>query len=434
MSESSTQTDAAQAAGTQADQGVPADASTFSPRTLRWLIGVVVASLVATVILPQLTGGDLEKTTWRANGFSRSAIGFRAFGEVMRKLDIPVIMSRNRSGTKSSAKQPLVVALPVNVDVAKLEPILRNATARGASIVFVLPKWRAAPSSAREGWVSRASRLALAQVDETLGLALATLTGDEPETGFGVGATSLVAVDAYPGAEAPSLDIEDAQTVSAGTLEPLLAQGDSVLIGQVPGADVYVITDPDLLNTMGIRRGDHAEVIYRFFRDTVHAESIIFDETVHGFHKAEGILAELTTPPLVVLTAHLVLLAVLALWATLARFGRPAPAPPRIPPGKEALLANTSRLLARSKDRSVLVERYLRATIRAGARARGISQSDPQRCRDALQAILDREHPGSPSLQELQAQVAILGAGRRDGQAALAIANHLHTIRQALVG
>ena len=73
---------------------------------------------------------------------------------------------------------------------------------------------------------------------------------------------------------------------------------------------------------------------------------MVFDETIHGFNRTPGLLAEALRFPMVLAVLQGLLLLGLVLWAGMGRFGKPLPAAPGLAAGKEVLIGNTAKLLA----------------------------------------------------------------------------------------
>ena len=97
--------------------------------------------------------------------------------------------------------------------------------------------------------------------------------------------------------------------------------------------------------------------------------NVVFDETLHGY------VARPTSPvkllfqfPFVFATAQGALAVALLLWATLGRFGAPAPVAAGLDAGKLALVENTARLLDFAGHQRMMVRRYLQAALRDVAR------------------------------------------------------------------
>lgn len=401
----------------------------FTRRTAAWLLGLSAASLAATLISLALSGQVRAGDSPQANAFSRSSIGYRALIELLEAGGVDVVVSRFRSAEKAGPSAPLLLAEPHWIDDGPhgLSAQIRAAEARGAPVVVVLPRHWGTPAGTKEGWIEA--------VDEA---------GD-PEEALAIVAGEGCALappaapsrwsSALPGGELPALP-EAApllpQLVSEGCgLEPLLWSDAGVLVGQVPGRAAIVVADPDLLDTWGLAHGDNAVIAHRLFVEHLGARSLVVDEVTHGYQKVPSIWSELLTLPLLPVTLHALGLTLLALAAAALRFGRPLPLPPRVPPGKRALVESTAELLDGGGHHAESVRHYLRMTLRHTASALGLPPGD-----DPLPALaaLGRARDARADIAALAREADELPRkGPRAAAAALALARAVDTWRKEIL-
>lgn len=452
---------------------MPATAeSTFAPKVARWLVGVASVSLLV-MLLVGIWNGERDVDTVDPSAFSRSAVGHEALAEFLGEVGIPVTVSRDRSAQKAAPDRPLLLLEPGDEtkNLQKMRRQLRLAAEKGVPVVVALPKWKASRSAEHRAW---AAKLELLPTDRVEG-ALAAIGDGGAGDGGGEGddgwsswrervrdSVKRVATGAgrwffdgrSEGQRARAAEDEDAefepgaawdvalespQFVSAdATLIPLVyqvsAEGEmAVLVGRVPGRDVYVVADPDLLSTMGLGQKDNALVIYRVLSDALAAKGVVIDEVVHGFERVDNIFAELFRFPVVLLTFHLAGLLALGIWAALFRFGKPEPRPPRVPTGKAALLDNTATLLAYGHHAGHGVREYFRSTLRAVARMYGLPSELSDEARFATLADLAARRGAERDLTELAADVAQLQDRRGDERRALALARRIYSFRTEML-
>ena len=110
----------------------------FSPRTLLIIIAVGVLAFVGMLYL-QLFGeaGDPGFEIGPST-YSSSAIGHKALLETLRRLDIPVVISRFRSGEKATGASLLVLAEP---DDSETAAVLLGGFGNLPHGLLVMPKW-----------------------------------------------------------------------------------------------------------------------------------------------------------------------------------------------------------------------------------------------------------------------------------------------------
>ncbi|MCC6551662.1 MAG: hypothetical protein IT372_01405, partial [Polyangiaceae bacterium] len=373
----------------------------FRQRTVAWLIGISGASLAAALIALAFSGQMRAGDSEQANAFSRSSIGYRALVELLDGSGVNVVVSRFRSAHKAGPSAPLLIAEPIYIapraggdsdprperpddeeDGAPLgsrtrarsgagdsrsqglADVVAIAEARGAPVVVVLPKWYGDTNPQREGWIG-----ALDERASDAEQALAALAIDRcglvwPEAAGGGWESSL------PGGERPTLPEPQLLDLDC-ELDPIVSSPDGILIGQLPGRRALVVSDPDLLNTYGLAHGDNAVIAHRLLVDRLGASSLVIDEVLHGFYQPPSIWTELLTLPLLPVTLHVLALTALAIAAAATRFGRPEPSPPRVPPGKRALVDSTAELLDGGGHHAESLRHYLRMTLRHTAAAVG---------------------------------------------------------------
>jgi hypothetical protein len=162
----------------------------------------------------------------------------------------------------------------------------------------------------------------------------------------------------------PAPALSSVQTMT-GDLDPIVYAGNLMLVGRrthVVG-DLWVLTDPDVLNNAGLRSGENAQFVVALIDQLRDGGPVVFDETSHGYQQSTSLLGLLFRFPLVLATLQIALCIVLVIWAALVRFGPRRAAPPPIAPGKEFLIRNTATLLQFGGHHGEALRRYLTATV-----------------------------------------------------------------------
>jgi hypothetical protein len=436
----------------------------FSRRAVGWLAGVAGGSLLAALLLTAY-GQDLgrpadpQPTSW-----SVSAIGHHALAELLRGLGVGVAVKQTHSlrlvMARSGGGRPegLPALLLLEPDLGRLgggrSPLGEQVTVARTNrvpLVLVLPKWSGTPDPARPGWVGELRLLAPAEVMRAIGaLGLPELAGLElrrgtaGRVGSGVGGGGGLGCTGWPSGPAAAVELPEAQLLAdrREALTPVVTCRGGLLAGaRRLGADgpwLLVVSDPDLLDNQGLGRGANAEVAAALLTSWLGAGVAVFDETIHGYHHAPGLLAEALGFPLVLATAQAALAAALVVWAGSRRFGKPLPEAAALPPGKEALIDNTARLLTSGGHGDASLAHYFRQTTRAVS-ARFFLPPDLQASEltARLQQISDQRGLGV-NLAAMERAV-----GRRSGRArrprrnmergCLAVAQGLHRWRRRML-
>lgn len=338
------------------------DEAIFSRRValgLAWTGGLTLAVTLLYMIFAD-PGAEID--VLGANSFSRSALGYRALTEALGQ-EVPVVVSRLASEHKATPTAPLLLLEPPahRDGLARLARTIDSVRERQVPAVVVLPKWRGSRepigfAGAPPGWITKVEPL---PVDEPRKV-LATLFGEAE-------ATAEVHRD-VSAADPEAAELPYPQLIRSSRLETVLAYGGDALVARLPDAEIYVIADPDLLNTAGLGRGDNARLVHELLIGRLAPEALVVDEVLHGFGQSQTLWRALLEFPLICVTLHLAALLAAVLWATTSRFGRPLRPPPRLPPGKLTLLDNTARLLTLAERSRHAVERYLELTVRQAAR------------------------------------------------------------------
>jgi hypothetical protein len=449
----------------------------FSRRVVAWMAGVAGVSLLAAVLVSAF-GAELEqRDTARPSTWSEGALGHRALFELLAAEGIGVVARQSRAAMGIGPRRPLVLAEPdPDADAGRhagtrrlpgggANPYELDALARQAAVVLVLPKWQGEPDPRHPGWVSGVELLpeaeVLGRIERTLdvmpaeGLQVRRLTA-----GGGGGDGDLACrfdagVEGDPDAAepwSPSVDLAPAQLIAPhAALRPVVACRGGWLAALRPASEsapaMLLIADPDLLNNQGLGRSDHAALVVRLLAGELHARGVVFDETIHGYHRAAGLLAEALRMPLLPATLHSLLVAGLVLWAGTGRFGKPLPALRPPAPGKAVLIDNTAELMVRGGHVVDSLAQYHRITLRAVAAHFFLPPDLPPA---ALAARLAQVAPLPPAaggrvghagragpgeLAAIERRIARLGAaprGRRAEERAAALARSLHRWRSEM--
>ena len=309
----------------------------------------------ALSLLFSVVGEDLIPTrSAGANAFSTSAIGHRAFVDVLRGLDFPVTVSRFETAEKLNRDTLVIVAEPRIGDAN--ETLIADLLAAD-TVLYVLPKWRGSRHPLHTNWIESADLLSTDLVSRAL-----AATAEEAAIVRPPGPVRWTAnrFGADPVLDAPQL-------MTAPGLVPVVASDAGMLVGMMSrdGHKLMVLSDPDLLSNHGIGKGGNAALAVALV-DALVADggTVVVDETHHGFVRNPNLMRALFQPPYVIVSIQIGLAILLLLWTATARFGSPLPAPPAFRTGKAELIDNTADLLGQGGYMAEIAERYLRAAIR----------------------------------------------------------------------
>ena len=406
----------------------------FGRRRAAWLAAAAGISLALSAFLGVY--GELlgEPASAGADAFSRSATGHRALVALLRSLGLQVLVSRHR--TAEQARGDAVVALlepAVEAEAPGARAGLLEGIGGAASqLLVVLPKRRGAPDPLQPGWLAHVEL-----VEPAVALAPLLALSGEDALDRDLQATLVRPVTpatAWTG-ELPVPTLDQPQLLKSPVLRPLLATADGMLVGELAEEDwrVIVVSDPDLLETHGLGRGDNALLVVRLLeRLGAGARPVVLDETLHGYDLQPSIARELLRFPLVLATLQAGLTALLLAWAALVRFGRPRRPAPLLRAGTGFLVESTAGLLQHGGHVGEAVEaawRAARETILRRLGPRGAPGPDPER---ALARLAEARGRGA-ALAAVEARVrALRGRTRGHEAAALRAAREIHQFREEL--
>lgn len=331
-------------------------APAFSPRVILTLVLVGVISFSALAVLFAYAPDLRADTEGGANALSPSAVGLEGAVVMAKALDMPVVISRARPATMAASQSLLVLAPPAYTAGKELEEFPETI-----ATLIVLPKWTTQPDPVRRGFVRKAG---LEPVEKT---ATELLKPFAPKTDIArrsaVSRPSLRGTGALfaEGTYLPLAEVDRLQTISGPGWIPLLVDesGRPVLVRSKAVEHVYVLADPDLLNTQGLSKLDNARAGMAIL-DTLRAEGgVIFDVTLNGYQRGRGLWRMMLEPPWLAATLCAVAAAVLMGLHALARFGPAQRRGRAFALGKQALVDNSAGLVRMARKEHELAPAYV---------------------------------------------------------------------------
>ncbi len=325
----------------------------FGRRGAGWLAAIAVASLGAAAFLGVFGDALYDPPSFAPDSFSRSAVGHRAFVELLRALGRPVLVSRHRTADKAGEAVVALLEPRIGPEDETRGGILESVDGASRRLLVVLPKRAALPDPTRPRFVAYAGLLPpvdAQRVLDALEIDAKVVRPERPVAGWR--------------GDLPAPSLERPQLVTASDLAPLVSSDEGILVGEIHHEDWHtiVLADPDVLATHGLAQGDNAALAIALVdRLAAGPLPVVVDETLHGFDEQPSIARELLRFPLVLATASALLAASLLAWAALVRFGRPRPPEPLLAAGKLFLVESTAGLLRHGGHAGLAAAAYLRA-------------------------------------------------------------------------
>lgn len=383
--------------------------SPFSGSIVAILLSVAGVSFLILVVLLAWSPELQSKDRAGLHPYSTSALGYQGLVRLLEMRDVPVSVSRSPQRLREDYETLKIVTLTPYGMGRALEEI---ADEMEGPALIVLPKWRGLRDQTKPEWQRSVELLSPQEVQGSM----------EPfDSDAEVWRLRTPASIRAPfGKFSPNLG-DDMQVLRADSLFSYISVPGGDLVAQIPGKDVFVLSDPDLINTSGLADPGNAQMalaLINHLRTYVWLDDapVIFDATLHGFERSESVLQLVFDIPF--LGATLVALAAFLMigWGGAVRFGSPAREERAFALGKQALTDNTAALVAMGRRETRMSPGYLSLVRRATAKAVGA----PKTLTEAeLTALFDRLATGqadasTETFSELQAAMDGPAASRQD--------------------
>ncbi len=356
----------------------PTASSPFSARMVAILITIALFSFGAIMVLAGWAPELRDRNVAGSHPFSTSALGYNGFVQLLEAQDYPVSISRLERTLTEDDWGLLVVTLPGWGASRAVEDLDTKRTT-----LLVLPKWvgMTDPTNrARQRDTRFIDASSVNDVLDTLGLEAEIGRIDIPDT-IQTGAGRL--------ALRPDVKM---QVIRGDDLEAIVETRDGILLARDPATGMFILADPDMINTFGLSRIENARFamqmidLIRFDRD----QPIVFDATLHGFIRSENLLQMVFDIPFIGATLTALAAALLLGWAALMRFGPPVREHRVIAFGKQALTDNSAGLVTMARRETRMAPGYLHLIRRRVARDIGAPRTMTE---TQLTALLDRLGP-----------------------------------------
>jgi len=351
----------------------------FQGRTVLIMILVGVLAFAALAVLsvyaPSLRSGDDGKE----HALSKSAVGYAGAVRLFRSMGEVVLVSRGDS--PALERGGLLIITP---DEHHDPVAIRKVRFKGPRLV-VLPKWVAGPDPLHRGWARETGIAPQARL--VGGGALKAYAGKA--TLVRRGGTARPVLSFRNGRTVEAGPLRNLQTLHGPGLEPLVTDGrGGVILARTVEPDVYILSDPDLLNTSGLKSLATARAAWALIGEIRPVDApLVFDVSLHGFKRSRNVFALALEPPFLGGTLCAVAAALLAGIAAAVRFGPVRRPRPPYAMGKAALVENTAGLIRMARREHRMAEGYARLCRELAARAVGAPrQLEPAE----LDAFLDR--------------------------------------------
>jgi hypothetical protein len=353
----------------------------FSPRVILSLVLVGVFSFCALVVLFAYAPELRKETDPGAHALSKSAVGFAGMVTLLKADGIPVLISRTPPRNEPRA-QSLLILTP-SLETKPNDLVLAGG---GRTTLIVMPKWFAAPQRMRPEWVNKAGLAAESRQSTALLTNFAKSTNVAHRRGLSSPVLTASGAPFDWGARFAPGKIDRLQTVAGEDWRPVLVdeEGGAVLLVSTIRPKLYLLADPDLLNTQGIADLKTAATGVAVIEALGGRENgVSFNVSLNGFARERSLLRLVLEPPLLAATLCAVAAALLMGGHALVRFGPTLTAGRAFALGKRGLVDNAAGLVRMAGREAELAPAYAALTAEQIAKAAGGDRAGAHADRDA---------------------------------------------------
>ena len=349
----------------------------MSPKMIISLVLIGIFSFAALVTLSGYAGDLRQKNNGQAHALSRSAIGYGGLVRLLGDIGYEVGMARTENVSADQENTLRVFTLSRAYQADALDDMNLYAPT-----LIIMPKWITAPVKGNAGWVQKGWG------DSTIDVSnherdLKELTGEITFSAVESDDKSLT-YDLEGQYESMSIlrgaEIENLQTIKGDNLDVLYKTAEGPVLVNIIDSSIYILSDPDLLNTMGIGTKTRARFAVDMIDAIIANENadpgrVDFDLTLHGFGGKTNIIKVMTRPPFLAATLCLLAAGALIAWQAFARFGDARATPRDYALGKFSLADNAARFIRiagrepnMADDYAILVRRQVIKALNLQAR------------------------------------------------------------------
>ena len=375
----------------------PRQAPVFSPKVILGVILVGVVSFSALAVLSAYAPDLKTGSDGGAHALSKSADGFAGAAVLLQARGVRTVISRSPPGAGESNS---VLILTPGFG-ARAEDLAAFGWRRPTLVV--LPKWATAPDPRRAGWVRKLGAPLKGKALDGLLKDLSKSTDVTHSKGVTQPRLQGRGDPFSAQTSLPLGRIDQLQTIAGPGLRPVLVDEQGrIVLAATARKGVFVLADPDLLNTQGLRSLDNARAATAIVDALGGAErGVAFDVALNGFQRGRNLARTLLEPPLLGATLCALAAALLAGLHALVRFGPAARHGRAVALGKTALVDNSAALVRMARKEPMLLPTYAELTQSLAAKAAGGHAGLAVESRTSWLSKLARLRGSNTNLEEL---------------------------------
>lgn len=382
---------------------LPQQSNPFSALTSAIMIGVGLLVFIAVFALLAWSPDLASKNRAGQHPYSSSALGYGGLVKLLQADGQTVTVSRLASSLDYSDGL-LVLTLP-RYGLSRAPEFDLESVSEPA--LYVLPKWSGFADREKPSWqkdtdlMDRRSVAAIAQTFDSDITVWRLRNPGRVRTPFGT--------------QRPKFE-HQMQVLASDSLEPIIDTPGGSLLAKVPGRDVYILSDPDLVNTFGLARPENARMALGLI-DWLKYEPeqpITMDATLHGFERSENLLRAIFDVPFLGATMIALATMLLVTWGAFIRFGPPSREAPVMAFGKKALAESSAGLVSMARRESQMAPGYAQTVQRDLMKRLGLPpHTSPEAFAQTADRLAKHKHLSSNWSQQ-NSQLTAPAAGRND--------------------
>jgi len=343
---------------------LPQTSNPFSAFTSAVMIGVGLLVFIAIFALLAWSPDLASKNRAGQHPYSSSALGYGGLVKLLEADGQTVTVSRLASSLEYTEGLLILTVPRYGLNRAPdfdLESVSEPA-------LYVLPKWsgfadREKPSWQKDTDLMEPGRVtSMAQLFDSDAKIWRLRNPGRLNTPFG--------------AQTPKFE-HKMQVLETDSLESVIETPGGTLVAKVPGRDVYILSDPDLLNTFGLARADNARMALGLidWLKYYQGQSVTLDATIHGFERSESLLRAIFDVPFLGATMIALATMLLITWGAFIRFGPPTPETRILSFGKKALAESSAGLVSMARRESRMAPGYVQTVQRDMTKKLGLPRT-----------------------------------------------------------
>ncbi len=349
-------------------------ANPFSASVVFAILTISVIAFGAVLVLSAWAPDLRDKNKAGPHPYSTSALGYNGLFQLLESQGQTVTISRSERQLENRQSGLMIITLTPWMDNA-----IEDLNLSGPALI-VLPKWTGRTSFTNPRKQIDTSFAAASYVND-----LIRVFDEDAEIGR---IEPIRTVKTPFGKHQPKPDVK-LQIIQSDNLETIIAAGDGALLAKLYYNDIYILSDPDMLNTFGLAEFDNARftsALINWLQDQPDTP-IILDASLHGFEISQNPLKMAFDIPFIGATLTAFAAALMLGWAAAIRFGSPERDKRIFALGKQALADNSAGLVTMARRETHMAPGYLALTRKRVAKDIGAPKTLSE---DQLAALLDR--------------------------------------------